>query len=59
MTPAEIAVLVVLIIAAPLLVSLNVALQHLVRPDRGSERIAGCCGMALPSEITQTTGDDR
>ena len=35
-----------------LLVAVNVALQRLARPDRGTERIAGCCGMALPSEIT-------
>jgi hypothetical protein len=33
------------------LVALNVVLQRLARPDQGNERIAGCCGMALPKQI--------
>jgi hypothetical protein len=36
------------------LVLLNVGLQRLARPDRGSDTIAGCCGMALPEELLQT-----
>ncbi len=36
------------------LVALNFALQRAVRPDQGDERIAGCCGMALPSEIAKS-----
>lgn len=42
---------------AVLLVAVNVALQRLARPDRGTDRIAGCCGMAVPAEIT-TPGAD-
>jgi hypothetical protein len=36
------------------LVALNFALQRLARPDQGNTRIAGCCGMALPNEITKS-----
>ncbi len=36
---------------AVLLVALNFGLQRLARPDKGNERIAGCCGMALPEEL--------
>ncbi len=42
-----------------LLVAINVALQRLARPDRGTERVAGCCGTALPSDITRTREDPR
>jgi len=53
MTPSDLAVLVALAAGAVLLVGANVALQRLARPDRGTERIAGCCGMAVPSAITE------
>lgn len=59
MTGEQLAVLVLLAVGAGALVALNVVLQRRARPDRGDERIAGCCGMALPAEITQTPGDDR
>jgi hypothetical protein len=36
------------------LVALNFALQRAARPDKGNDAIAGCCGMALPNEITQS-----
>jgi hypothetical protein len=36
------------------LVTPNFALQRAVRPDQGDERIAGCCSMALPNEITKS-----
>ncbi len=38
------------------LVALNVGLQRLARPDKGNERIAGCCGMALPEELLRPEG---
>jgi hypothetical protein len=59
MTLADVAVLVALVAGAGALVAANVALQRLARPDRGSERIAGCCGMALPSAITDPQEDHR
>jgi len=52
MTSPDAVVLLGLIGGAVLLVAVNVALQRLVRPDRGTERIAGCCGMAVPSDIS-------
>ncbi len=36
------------------LVALNFGLQRVARPDKGNDAVAGCCGMALPNEITQT-----
>jgi hypothetical protein len=59
MTGEQLAVLALFAVAACALVALNVVLQRRARPDRGDERIAGCCGMALPVEITRTAGDDR
>jgi len=59
MTFPDLAVLLILVVGAVLLVGTNVALQRLARPDRGSERIAGCCGMALPSAITNPQEDTR
>jgi len=56
--PAEV-VLLALAAGAALLVALNVALQRAVRPDRGSDRIAGCCGMALPSDMTRHDEDPQ
>ncbi len=54
---------------ALVLVALNFGLQRLARPDKGHERIAGCCGMALPGELLRpdplpgtsdvTTSSDR
>ena len=59
MTGEHLAVLALLAVGAGALVALNVVLQGLARPDRGSDALAGCCGMVLPAEITQSTGDDR
>ncbi len=42
-----------------LLVALNFALQRAVRPEKGNDAIAGCCGMALPNEITQSKENDE
>ena len=50
-------VLSALIGGAVLLVALNRALQRLARPDRGADRTAGCCGMAIPSEIATPQED--
>lgn len=44
------------VIVAVALVALNFGLQRLARPDKGNERIAGCCGMALPEELLRTEG---
>lgn len=52
MSPSDAAVLLALALGAILLVGLNVALQRRARPDLGDDAIAGCCGMALPAEIT-------
>jgi len=52
MSSQDAVVLLVLLGGAILLVAVNVALQRLARPDRGTDRIAGCCGMAVPSDIT-------
>lgn len=57
MTLLDGAVLLALLGGAVLLVALNVALQRLARPDRGTDRIAGCCGMAVPSDITSPPED--
>ena len=57
MTDADAVVLLALIGGAILLVAVNMALQRLARPDRGTDRIAGCCGMALPSEMTTPRED--
>jgi hypothetical protein len=57
MTSADAAVLLALLGGAILLVAVNVALQRLARPDRGTDRIAGCCGMAVPSDITRPHED--
>jgi len=51
-TQPDIFVLLALLGGAVLLVAVNVALQRLARPDRGTDRIAGCCGMAVPSDIS-------
>lgn len=59
MTGEQLAVFALLAVGAGMLVALNVVLQRRARPDRGDTRIAGCCGMALPADITQTPGDDR
>jgi hypothetical protein len=59
MTPSELFVITALMVGGVLLVGANVALQRLARPDRGTERIAGCCGMALPAAITDPQEDDR
>lgn len=59
MTSINLFVPLALLGASVLLVALNVALQRLARPDRGTDRIAGCCGMALPSEITTPQEDLR
>lgn len=45
----------VLGVIALALVALNFRLQRLIRPNRGNDSVAGCCGMALPTEITQST----
>ena len=52
MSEHDAVVLLALLGGAILLVAVNVALQRLARPDRGTERVAGCCGMAVPSDIT-------
>ena len=52
LTLSDVMVLLGLLGGAALLVAVNVALQRLARPDRGTDRIAGCCGMALPNDIT-------
>jgi len=52
MTLPDLVVPLVLFAGAILLVAVNVALQRLARPDRGTDRIAGCCGMAVSSDIT-------
>lgn len=41
------------------LVVLNFALQRAVRPDQGNEPIAGCCGMALPNDITKSQSKEN
>jgi hypothetical protein len=51
-TLPDLGVLLALVGGAVLLVAVNVALQRLARPDRGTDRIAGCCGTALASDIT-------
>lgn len=45
-----------LAIVAVALVALNFGLQRFARPDKGSKRIAGCCGMALPEELMRGEG---
>jgi hypothetical protein len=57
MTVSDAVVLLALTGGAILLVAVNVALQRLARPDRGTDRIAGCCGMAVPSEMTTPRED--
>ncbi len=57
MTGPDVVVLLALLAGAMALVGANVALQRLARPDRGSDRVAGCCGMALPAEITDPQED--
>jgi hypothetical protein len=52
MSPSDVVVLFALGVGAVLLVAVNVGLQRLARPDRGTDRIAGCCGTALASDIT-------
>ena len=52
MSLADLVVPLTLFAGAVLLVAVNAALQRLARPDRGTDRIAGCCGMAVPSDIT-------
>lgn len=59
MNPHDLSVLIVLVVGSVLLVGANVALQRLARPDRGTERIAGCCGMAVPSAITDPQDETR
>lgn len=59
MTLPDLVVPLVLFAAAVLLVAVNVALQRLVRPDRGTDRIAGCCGMAVPYDMTAQRSDSR
>jgi hypothetical protein len=59
MTSPDFAVLLLLAVGAVLLVVANVALLRSARPDRENDRIAGCCGMALPSEITGQREDAR
>jgi hypothetical protein len=59
MTFPDLAILFSLVIGAVFLVGTNVALQRVASPDRGSERIAGCCGMALPYAITNPRDDDQ
>ena len=59
MTPFDVVVLLALAAGAVALVGANIALQRLVRPDRGSERVAGCCGMALPTDITDPQEEHR
>lgn len=49
-----IAVLVLGVIGLAL-VALNFGLQRIIQPDKGNDSVAGCCGMALPTEITQST----
>jgi len=49
---SDVVVFLALLVGAVALVAVNVALQRLARPDRGTDRIAGCCGMAVPSAIT-------
>jgi hypothetical protein len=51
-TPSDLVVMLALLGGAVLLVAVNMALQRLARPDRGTDRIAGCCGTALASDIT-------
>jgi hypothetical protein len=51
MTLPDLVVPLALFAGAALLVAVNVALQRLARPDRGTDRIAGCCGMAIASDI--------
>lgn len=36
------------------LVALNFGLQRLARPDKGNDSVAGCCGMALPTDMIQS-----
>ncbi|MEO8289018.1 MAG: hypothetical protein ABI670_21615 [Chloroflexota bacterium] len=43
--------LAIVAVVALALTALNFGLQRLARPDKGGERIAGCCGMALPEEM--------
>ena len=52
MTFPDLVVPLLLFAGAVLLLAVNVALQRLARPDRGTDRIAGCCGMAISSDIT-------
>jgi hypothetical protein len=59
MTIHDLSVLLVLVAGAVLLVGANVALQRLALPDRGVERIAGCCGMAVPSAISDPQEERR
>jgi hypothetical protein len=58
-TSPDFAVLLALTIGAVLLVWVNVALQRVARPERGTERIAGCCGMAVRSAITEPQEESR
>ena len=44
---------------AVVLVALNFALQRVARPDKGNDAIAGCCGMALPNEITKSQSKEN
>ena len=44
---------------ALVLVALNFALQRIIRPEQGNDTIAGCCGMALPKEITEIPSQSK
>ena len=59
MTLPDLGVFLILVVGGLLLVGTNVVLQRVACPDRGSERIAGCCGMALPSAITKPQENDQ
>jgi hypothetical protein len=58
-TSPDFVVLLSMIVGALLLVGANVALQRVARPDRGIDRIAGCCGMAVRSAITESQEESR
>lgn len=57
MTLEAVAWVILLAVVAAALVALNRGLQRLARPDKGDERIAGCCGMALPEELLRSDTD--
>jgi hypothetical protein len=51
MTSPDALVLISIIVGGLLLVGANFVLQRVARPDHGTDRIAGSCGMAAPSAI--------